>query len=324
MELVSVIVPIYNMEKRLNHCLSKIKNQTYGNLEILLVDDGSKDGSAKICQSFCHADSRFHYLYKKNGGNPSACNYGVKAATGTWITFCDSDDWFGENHIQNLVTAITQDNVDIAIGGYKLVDDNSKVYETRLPGFNGTMSKEALATAFWHLYEKSLINTVWNKLYKRSVINTLMDESMTCGQDLFFNMRNFSNALSFALTDAAEYYYYFPINAPVKYPKNDARQCKLYSSSVRTFFESSLPEADYIKGYKKFLCGNICRDTAILAKTKPYKEAKRMINQFFDYPEFNQVLIEGVWKDLSRNYQLVGRLLKYRMVSLLIVCAKMK
>lgn len=324
MDCVSVIVRIYNMEKRLSRCLSCLKNQTYSNLEILLIDDGSTDASADICNHFCNEDSRFHYYYKENGGRASAFNWGFKKATGKWFTVCDSDDWLGDTYISDLVTSITQRDADIAIGGYKIIDADGTVYDTKAVNFTGTLSKKEMLQKFWELLSNSLINSSCNKLYKRGIIKTLIDESMTCGEDLRFNMLSFCNAEAFSFSASNEYYYFVPKNQVIKYPKNDARQCELYSSSVRQFLENSHAETVYIEEYRRFLCGNICRDVGVLAKSKPYKEAVFMISQFYDYPDFVDVINRNTWKCLNRNYQIVGWLLKHKLIPVIIICAKMR
>ena len=91
-DLVSIIVPIYNSSVFLKECLSSISIQSYSNVEVLLIDDGSTDESANICKEYCNLDSRFHYFYKKNEGVSSARNLALKQAKGNWIAFVDSDD----------------------------------------------------------------------------------------------------------------------------------------------------------------------------------------------------------------------------------------
>lgn len=104
-DLVSVIVPVYNSEKYLGECVDSIVNQSYRNLEIILVDDGSTDTSGAICDRYAQNDSRVHVIHKKNGGNGDARNAGLKIATGQWITMSDNDDIFHKRQIEVLLAA---------------------------------------------------------------------------------------------------------------------------------------------------------------------------------------------------------------------------
>ena len=321
--MVSIIVRIYNMERRLHFCLDSLKKQQYQDLEIIMIDDGSTDGSAEICRSFCKEDFRFRYVFKENGGSASACNRGIREACGKWIAFCDSDDWMGETYIRDLVQAVEEENADIAIGGYQIVDENHRVYDIKRTGFAGTVNIEEMNCRFWDLLFGGLINSMWNKLFRKEVIKTLIDESITCGEDLVFNMKNFSNAHRFAFTESIEYYYFVPMVRSMKYPKNDARQCVIYSSSIKQFFSDSDLELD-IDRYNKFLCGSICRDVGLIAKYRPYREAGMMISQFLENSEAREIIDGEVWRELGKNYRIVGRLLKYRMIFFLITLAKLK
>lgn len=104
--LISIVIPIYNAEKYLEECLNSIKNQTYKNFEVIMVNDGSKDDSETICKRFSEDDTRFRYLKKENGGVSSARNLGLDNVEGDYITFIDADDWIDENHLELLINSI--------------------------------------------------------------------------------------------------------------------------------------------------------------------------------------------------------------------------
>ena len=99
-ELISIIVPIYNVENYLRHCLDSIQKQTYQNFECLLINDGSPDNSAGICREYVEKDSRFRYFEKENGGLSSARNVGIEKSSGVYITFVDSDDWLDSDYLE--------------------------------------------------------------------------------------------------------------------------------------------------------------------------------------------------------------------------------
>ena len=120
-ELISIIVPVYNVEKYLKKCVDSIVNQTYKNLEIILVDDGATDNSGKICDELVELDNRIKVYHKKNGGLSDARNYGVERAAGDYIGFVDSDDYIDAEMYEKLYEAIKKENVDVAECNLKIV-----------------------------------------------------------------------------------------------------------------------------------------------------------------------------------------------------------
>lgn len=127
-ELISIIVPIYNVENYLRQCLDSIQNQTYQNFECLLINDGSPDNSADICREYVSKDSRFRYFEKENGGVSLARNLGIELSEGDYITFIDSDDWLENDALDQLYGALKKENADISIGRYNSYDETRYVY----------------------------------------------------------------------------------------------------------------------------------------------------------------------------------------------------
>ena len=127
-ELISIIVPVYNVEKYLRMCLDSIQNQTYKNFECLLINDGSPDNSADICREYVAKDARFRYFEKENGGSSSARNFGIERSGGAYITFVDSDDWLEHDALDRLYGALKKENADISIGRYNYYDESRCQY----------------------------------------------------------------------------------------------------------------------------------------------------------------------------------------------------
>ena len=125
-ELISVIVPIYNTEKYLVECIESIREQTYSNIEIILVDDGSTDASIEICDEFSKKDSRVRVFHKENEGSAVAKNFGIQQSKGEYIILVDSDDTVSDKMIEVLYTHIKEKNADIAIGNYYIYDESDK------------------------------------------------------------------------------------------------------------------------------------------------------------------------------------------------------
>ena len=172
-ELLSVIIPIYNVEKYLRQCLDSVLQQTYTNLEIILVDDGSPDNCPQICDEYAARESRVKVIHKINGGVSSARNAGLDAATGEWIGFVDSDDWLLPDMYEKLYNAVKCENADLAICGYQYVDENNEPLS-----YNISVIKDEVLTksdAFSKLVEKRYwyYITVYNKIYAKKIFNRL-------------------------------------------------------------------------------------------------------------------------------------------------------
>ena len=127
-EVVSIIIPIYNVEAYLRQCLETVIHQTYPNLEIILVNDGSPDQSEEICKEFFRKDARIRYVRQENGGLSAARNTGIELATGDYLTFIDPDDWVTEDYVEVLYRQLKKYDADVSVANYNLYDDSSSKY----------------------------------------------------------------------------------------------------------------------------------------------------------------------------------------------------
>ena len=131
-DLISIIVPIYNVEKYLRMCLDSIENQTYSNLEVLLIDDGSTDDSGKICQEYIARDSRFRYIKKENGGASDARNFGIDRASGEYLSFVDSDDWLAPTYVEDLYQVAKRTHADTVVAHYTIYNEEDRHYHVHI------------------------------------------------------------------------------------------------------------------------------------------------------------------------------------------------
>ena len=127
-EKITVIVPVYNVENYLNKCLDSLINQTYKNLEIIVINDGSIDNSGEICQEYAQKDNRIVYIEKENGGQSEARNMGLDRMTGSYVAFVDSDDWVELDYVEILYKKITEYQADIAVGNYYSFNESEGMY----------------------------------------------------------------------------------------------------------------------------------------------------------------------------------------------------
>ena len=174
--IISVIVPVYNVEEYLPKCLDSILNQTFSNIEIICVNDGSTDGSRKILEEYKKRDFRIKIVDKKNGGLSSARNAGMKVATGEFYSFIDSDDWIDKTMLEKLYENITTLNTDISICAVHQFDetnqkiDDSNPYYT-LEFFNETFNNRAFSYKDTKSFIMDVCVMAWNKLYRKSLVD---------------------------------------------------------------------------------------------------------------------------------------------------------
>ena len=219
--MISVIIPIYNVEPYLRQCLDSVVNQTYRNLEIILIDDGSPDNCGAICDEYAQKDDRIVVIHKQNGGVGAARNDGIERTTGEWVTFVDPDDWCDVDFYERLFSAMSDQKVDIICsGGYFGVYGNTKIEycaftkNTLLDGKEQTdllMAKTLIGncgdTESKHTPD---IGPVWNKLYKRSFLlqnQLIFDTTLHPLDDVLFNFLAFNKAERVAVCSCIGYYY---------------------------------------------------------------------------------------------------------------------
>jgi len=210
--LVSVIIPIYNAEMCLKACVESILSQTYMQIELLLVDDGSTDRSSEICDKYASEYTNIKVYHKKNGGTSQAKNFGIKKATGTWILFVDSDDYVDSDYISTLMSNTEKDLLNIIICGYQ-VDYVEEGYNVRvIPPFakRKYYLKEGVREAIYDLDSYGLLNVAVCKMYRKDILmnnKIFFDVWLTTGEDLVFNCHYFKQINSVCLIENSPYHY---------------------------------------------------------------------------------------------------------------------
>ena len=183
-DVISVIVPVYNTEKDLTECLNSLLEQTYQALEIIVVDDGSKDQSPKICDEFAEKDSRIKVIHQENKGLSAARNAGLAQATGSYIAFVDSDDYVNVAMYEKLLAALKKEDADMAVCGYEKVLDSGEKRE-----HISSIKDEILSGKdfFKKLFKERWWNfaVVWNRVYKRDIWQELRFPVGRQNEDLF-------------------------------------------------------------------------------------------------------------------------------------------
>ena len=195
---ISVIIPVYNAEATLNKCVDSVLMQQFANFEVILVDDGSKDGSLQICEEYARKDSRVMVIHKENGGVSSARNRGLEIAKGKWVTFVDSDDFLGNEFFPT-----EELEADIVFGSYLNVMDAREV-----GGFSSKVMREAsLGNVVARYGNDTILRGPCAKLFRRDLIgNIRFPEDMKVGEDSCFVWQYLSRCQTYAALPQSTYY----------------------------------------------------------------------------------------------------------------------
>lgn len=204
--MVSVIIPVYNVEKYLSECLKSIVRQTYDNLEIILVDDGSTDCSGKICNIWKSKDSRIKVIHKYNGGLSSARNAGLDIANGKYTVFIDSDDIIAKDTIESLRNALESNkDIDLSVCGIETFVDGDFSY--RKPFMRITDGIYTNTEYISMILSKKVDNAAWNKMYRTEMISSLRFEEGIINEDFPFLSKLLSSCSIISYISKPLYFY---------------------------------------------------------------------------------------------------------------------
>lgn len=172
MEKISIIAPVYQVEKYIGQCIESVINQTFKNFELILIDDGSKDKSGNICDEYAKRDKRIHVVHTENKGAASARNRGLDLATGKYIAFVDGDDYLAENMLDKLYKVITQENCDVVVCDFLNLHANpDKDFSLQLS--DSKVSGREILSHLKNQKNYGVWTIVWNKLYKKEILKDL-------------------------------------------------------------------------------------------------------------------------------------------------------
>lgn len=205
-ELISVIIPCFNVEKYIDRCMESVLNQTYRDLEIILVDDGSTDSTGEICDRYSQIDTRIKVVHKKNGGLSSARNAGLAVATGAYIGFVDSDDWIEHDFYSYLYNLIVQYHTDIAQCSPYITDGSAKSLPIRES--IKKLNQEELMNTFFRTKKGASNFAVWKRLYKREIVHGIAFPDGYVNEDVFYSYFVFLKTNSAVISNQPKYNYF--------------------------------------------------------------------------------------------------------------------
>lgn len=330
MDKVSIVVPIYNVEKYIEKCLESLVNQTYFKLEILLVDDGSIDNSIAICEKYQEKDERIHILHQKNRGVSAARNLGTKEATGKWIVYVDPDDWLDGNIIEEVVNLAIKNQADIA--QWNSIYEYEKSSKKRKPIKEKSFEKKEIEEVKFNILSPRYsgmtmgpVRGVWGKLYKREIIQKNGIEFPTdlrVFEDAMFNLEVLDHANRIIFCNIYGHHYRVTEQSAVNvfkknYPETVERVLKKVITYTNDQDKKTYQELYYVLGCE-FISTLFTR--YFFHKNNQISNRLKEIDRYFSKKLYQEILKNVDKKYLNKKQKLLTTLLKnkmYRMIALL-------
>lgn len=286
---ISVIIPIYNVENYLRRCVDSVLNQTYKNIEIILVDDGSSDNSGKICNGYEKKDKRIKVVHKKNGGLSEARNHGLKIATGHYIGFVDADDFIETDMYEILLNKLLTHDADIVECRYKVIGGkkNNFAYDSEIVHIFNT--KSALKEL---ILSRRLKTTVCNKLYKKEIIENIIFPLNKFNEDVSWTYKVFANSEKIISIDISKYNYF---------NRQDSIRASLKYLSKIDWFYAFKERLEFIdRNYNSIL--NLAQKLFFIHIIKEYR--KIQLNNYLDRDKKNRRFMRDY---IKKNYKTLLR-----------------
>lgn len=307
---ISVIIPVYNAQKTIEKCIKSILVQTYSNLEIIVVNDGSKDKTGEICEEIAKCDSRIKYYYKENTGVSMTRNFGLEKATGDYISFIDSDDFLEKNMYENMIKEIN--NADILICNCFIINDNKKINNDIEIKNN---SYETLEKMIKDISDKEInryVNPPWNKLIKRHIIvsnNILFDSKISLGEDLLFNLTCMKDAKEIKTIDKRLYNYVITTSGL----SEKRRDINAFLNNSFNLINSLIEIAETITGLDNIIFNEF--KNIIARMEQKYKKSEML--EFLKLIR-NQIINNIESKRLNKKNRMIYLLLKHKQYKIIV------
>ena len=277
-DLISVIVPVYNIEKYLPRCIDSILDQTYKNWEAIFVNDGSTDNSLKILEEYKKRDERIKIINKKNAGSGAARNDGIETSKGKYIAFLDSDDWYEKNFLENLYNNLIENNSDVAMCNPKMTyDDTSKNKKINTYFFNEIELNKTPEKILGILE----MPVVWNKLYKKEIIvkNKIKFPNYSFCEDVEFLYKTFLYVNNLSKIEDDLYNYYQRRDSETKKIKEESIEqvYKVIKNIENYVKENFIEKLEIFYQYKVQFLYSISQ--ILLLRTNSDKRLKKLVNK---------------------------------------------
>jgi glycosyltransferase involved in cell wall biosynthesis len=328
MSVISIIVPIYNVEKYLRDCMDSLINQSYKNLEIILVDDGSNDSCGELCEEYALNDSRIKVVHKINAGLGRARNTGLSYATGEYIYFLDSDDWLELRFFERMLRVIEDYGADMVICGFNRVTDKKVEVHNTVSETSVFSNDKIIEDIFLPMIgrkstqrEDYTINMcVWTNLYKKSIIDEnkieFLSEREYLSEDICFNLKYlYYSKKVVMIPDCLYNYRNNPISLTNCYKDNEYFMIiRLYNEILKMIKALGL-EARIEYRLHRFFLTKTRQTIALVSKSKmPLKDKRKIIKVILEDDTLQRTLKEYPIHRYVMKYKLPAVLMKYKLV----------
>lgn len=335
--LISIVIPVYNVEKYLKICVDSVIKQTYENIEIILVDDGSTDSSSYICDMLSKEDKRIYVIHKKNEGLGLARNTGIDVAKGKYIIFIDSDDFVNETMVEDLLKASINNNCDTVKDGCKRVDENGNYLfdiEVENQVFIGnSVVKKMLPRMIGSAPDKkdSILMSAWNVLYSMNLIRKynlkFESERKYISEDIIFNLSYFKYSKGVALINNCNYRYRINNNSLTgSYKKDRFKLSKiLFKKEKELMIELGifeLSELRWIRNFFTYVLMCIKQENTSISGMK-FKDALKNIKEICNDSFLKNAIEKFPINKLGFKQRFFIYLLKYKCVRLLYITTRL-
>lgn len=330
---ISIIIPVYNSASFLRKCIDSLLNQTYHNLEIILIDDGSKDDSNNICRYYQNLDNRILFIEQENMGVSNTRNNGIRIATGDYIMFVDSDDYVSNDLCQILIDNSNDGSDDLIFCSYSQVSTSGKIIDgNSLYEYHNKIRRvsDLAGENFDFFYKNLYFNTPVCKLYKRSIIgNCTFDSSLSLGEDLLFNLDFLKNCEYISFVNSSLYFYLIGQQNSLS-----SRQFSNRLDVVKNVFERSMKGFEKLfkdKYNKSLIMANyfieVCLCLKKMLSTNYLSDVEKIEYLYmFSYSEKMEelyILKQFCWKHIPMSYRFFYIILVNRLFRTLLFVTKL-
>lgn len=274
MSKVSLIIPVYNVEIYLERCIESVLNQTYRDLEIILVNDGSTDTSGVMCDNFSQQDKRIKVIHQLNAGLSEARNTGLKYITGDFVMFVDSDDWLERDAVSFLLEQLQRNNADMVVGGVSRTSEVKQYSQSNIEVV--LMNQEEYAKKYFKIGSQSIEYYVWNKLYRKEIVDDILYPSGFFAEDVPTTFQYILKSEKIVVTNKIIYNYFINPNS-------------LTSRFTERYF-------DVLKGW------DLVCNYATQNRNKKYIEWAKLNRYRADLALLTEIALASNYKDLRKDF----------------------
>ncbi|MFC3932047.1 glycosyltransferase [Streptococcus dentapri] len=290
---ISVIVPVYNVEDYLERCLDSLVSQTHTNLEIIIVNDGTKDNSVAIAERYAQEDPRIQIIHQDNAGLSQARNTGLKYATGDYVAFLDSDDWLEKDAYAYMLALLEEKEADICVGGIHRTAEQKSIAQSKEARVE-VLTQKLYAKKYFKIASQTIEYYVWNKLYKRQVVEGIQYPKDFYAEDVPTTFRYILRAQKIVVTDRIVYHYFINNHGlTAQFSKKHFDVLKTWDIVVEEATKSA--DTDYIKWAK---LNSQRADFALLTEISLSPNFKILKKEFSDQIEILSHQLKNNRKDL--------------------------